>query len=124
MMLGFGVAALTANAFAGRVTPGSARRWLLAGLATQIVALVLYLAGPDDVAIVALATMLINTFHTSTITLGIAAATAIGSRSYYRIGGLGATLWVGVSFTIAALALTYETPDRAARPKTDTVPAA
>lgn len=148
VMLGFGVAALTANAFAGRITPGSARRWLLTGLATQLLALVLYLAGPDDVAIVALATillggtgialnsllvdrvlsvaqptMLVNTFHTSAITMGIAAATAIGGRSYYRIGDLSATLWVGFAFTIAALALTCQTPDKAAWPKSDTVPA-
>ncbi|WP_433608272.1 MFS transporter [Prescottella agglutinans] len=149
VMLGFGVAALTVNRFAGRVTPGSARRWLLAGLATQLVALVFCLAGPDHVAIVALATillggtgialnpllvdrvlavaqptMLVNTFHTSAITLGIAAATAIGSRSYYRSGDLSATLWVGVAFTVAALALTCRTPERAAGVNRDTVPAA
>ncbi|MFD0772437.1 MFS transporter [Streptomonospora algeriensis] len=127
-MLGFGAAAFAVNYLTGRVAQGKARPWLGLGLTVQLAALLIFLAAPQSPLLVVPATMLlggtgialnpllvnrvitvakpdvmVNTLHTSAITLGVAAATAIGSRAIHASDGdLAGTLIAGVAFTIAA----------------------
>lgn len=135
-MLGFGVAAFTVNAMTGRVRRATARRWLLVGLIVQLGALALLLSNPGAPIQVVAATVLVggtgialnpllvtrvlaiarpsvmvNTVHTSAITLGIAGASAIGSKAIDESGDLGATLWVGLALTVGAGLLAVATPD-------------
>lgn len=140
-MLGFGVAAFLGNSAGGRVTQGGARPWLLLGLGVQLVALLLFLAAPQNRPAVVLAAVLlgatgialnpllvnrvltvtgsgtmVNTVHTSAITLGVAAATAAGGRAIHAAGGdLAGTLVVGTALTLAAGMTVVATRDPGAR---------
>lgn len=127
-MLAFGAAAFTMNFVTGRVAPGSARRALTWGLIAQLAALAIFLAAPTRAAPVLAATImlgatgialnpllvgrvltvarpgvLVNTAHTSAITLGIAAATTISSRAIRGTGSLDGALITGLALTGAAL---------------------
>ncbi|MFE4512959.1 MFS transporter [Kitasatospora sp. NPDC056783] len=130
-MLGFGGAAFLVNRWGGRVRAGAARPWLLAGLVVQLAALLVLVLAPgrplpvvvavvllggtgialnpllvNRVVAVADPGVLVNTVHTSAITLGVAAATTLGSRAITAGGGdLRGTLLIGVGFTVAALVL-------------------
>ncbi|MCG7310846.1 MFS transporter [Brachybacterium sp. ACRRE] len=132
MMLGFGAAALVVNLAGGRVADDRrARRWLLAGLGLQLAALAAILAMPAAPAAVAVATLglgasgmalnpllvtrvtaiappdvLVNTVHTSAITLGVAAATALGSVGFGAVGDPGGAVAVGAALTVAAILAT------------------
>lgn len=130
VMVIFGLAAVTVNVLGGRVEPGRARRWLLIALVVQLVALVvlraslgnplftvigIVMVGGTGMALnpllvnrvleVAPPAVLVNTVHTSAITLGVAAATALGSVAISERNGLAGPMIVGIGFTIAALGL-------------------
>ncbi|WP_462418820.1 MFS transporter [Kytococcus sp. Marseille-QA3725] len=140
VMTGFGLAAFVSNHLSGRAAPGRAGRWLLAGLAVQLAALVLLASMPHSTPAVTLALValgatgmalnpllvnrvvtvanpsaLVNTIHTSCITLGVAAATALGSRVIAAGSGLQGAVLVGAGLTLAAGLVVAATPDRRAR---------
>jgi DHA1 family inner membrane transport protein len=128
-MLGFGAAAFLINHRTGRAPAHTARRWLLVGVAVQLFALGIALAAPgipvlmilvaillggtgialnpllvQRVVTVAGSEVLVSTAHTSAITLGIAAATTLGSRAITAVGDLDGTLVVGGALTAASAA--------------------
>ncbi|MGW3008352.1 MFS transporter [Streptomyces sp. NPDC001219] len=135
-MFGFGGAAFAVNHLAGRVAGGAARGWLVVGVVVQLGALLLFLLTPGDSQWIVAATVflggtgialnpllvnrviavgepdvLVNTVHTSAITLGVAAATTIGSRAITVTGDLSGTVLVGLAFSAAAVLLTLATRD-------------
>jgi DHA1 family inner membrane transport protein len=126
-MLGFGAAAFLLNHLTGRVHAGAVRGWLLTGVTVQLVALVIALMAPDISLLMVLAAVLlggtgialnpllvqrvvsvggsgvlVSTVHTSAITIGIAAATTLGSLAITETGDLDGTLIVGIALTVAA----------------------
>lgn len=126
-MLGFGAAAFLINHLTGRAPAGAVRGWLLAGVTVQLVALVIALMAPSTPALMVLfavllggtgialnpllvqrvisvggSGVLVSTVHTSAITLGIAAATTLGSLAIAETGALAGTLIVGIALTAAA----------------------
>ncbi|MCT2056810.1 MFS transporter [Dermabacter hominis] len=138
-MVAFGVAALVGNRLSGRAAPGRARGWLLIGLGIQLVALIALGLLPTTPLIVVVAVIglgatgmalnpllvnrvvtvagshaLSNTVHTACITLGVAAATALGSRAIATSGGLTGTVLVGIALTAAAGIVVAATPDQRA----------
>lgn len=136
-MLGFGAAAFLVNHLTGRAPARTARRWLLVGASVQLVALGIALLAPGDpvpmvlvavllggtgialnpllvqrVVEVAGSGVLVSTMHTSAITLGIAAATALGSRAIAGADDLDGTLVVGIALTAAAAVVVVVTGTR------------
>ncbi|WP_280759242.1 MFS transporter [Prescottella agglutinans] len=135
-MLGFGVAAFAVNHLTGRVAAGAARPWLVVGVIVQLAALLIFLLAPATSSSIVIATMLlggtgialnpllvnrvvavaepnvlVNTMHTSAITLGVSAATMIGSRAIVGTGNLSGTVLVGVIFSAAAVVLVVSVRD-------------
>lgn len=133
-MFGFGLAAFLVNTLGGRVSENRAGFWLTIGLIGQFGALTLFaftgtstaavavavvLLGGTGIALnpllvsrvllVAPAQVLVNTVHTSAITLGVAAASAAGSSAIAVTTRVDATAWIGLGLTAAALALTLLT---------------
>ncbi|MFB6437656.1 MFS transporter [Streptomyces sp. NPDC056411] len=149
-MFGFGASAFTVNHLAGRVPAGAARGWLVSGVIAQLAALLVFLLAPGLSPLIVTATVflggagialnpllvnrvitvgepnvLVNTVHTSAITLGVAAATTLGSRAITVTGDLSGTVLVGLAFSVAAVLITATTRggdplgpsrDRAGRP--------
>jgi DHA1 family inner membrane transport protein len=126
-MLGFGAAAFLLNHLTGRIHAGAVRGWLLTGVTVQLVALAIALMAPDISLLMVLSAILlggtgialnpllvqrvvsvggsgvlVSTVHTSAITIGIAAATTLGSLAITETGDLDGTLIVGIALTVAA----------------------
>ncbi|OFS13072.1 MFS transporter [Kytococcus sp. HMSC28H12] len=137
VMAAFGVAAFVGNHLTGRAGAGRAQRWLLAALTAQVAALALLAVAPHSVpavnaglvglgatgmalnpllvtrvTTVAVPSAMVNTVHTSCITLGVAGATALAGRVVATGGGLRGAVLVGAALTLAAGLVVAATPDR------------
>ena len=135
-MVAFGVAAFAGNHLSGRAAPGRDRGRLLIGLGVQLAALIALALLPTTSLAVVIAVIglgatgmalnpllvnrvvtvagshaLSNTVHTACITLGVAVATAFGSRAIAATGSLTGTMLVGMALTAAAGVVVAATPD-------------